>query len=222
MTTYDAMLAAQGNPAVPTSPFDLPSAGNRAIPSTSVAASSDDVFVKQMHDSDKRVLPVSAGQKGGTGDSMGGREIRVENQRTGNLDRKPMYLTAKMSDNLVKPEERVRIYVEVRNQTSTSVKCLKLKLRRIIKNLKTESSGKNSLKIEKEDIKSIDYYQGAVFPLPAEADYKGYVEFDVPKGLMETNVEHKGYFEREYEFKLECVMTLHRNLPVYIPIVVKN
>ena len=216
------MLNNQANAPLPTSPFDLPSAGNRAIPSTAVAAPSDDEFTRQMCESDRRFLPVSAGQRGGTGDSVGGREIRVENTRVGNLDRKPMYLTAKMSDNLVKIEERVRIYVEVRNQSSTSVKCLKLKLRRIIKNLKTESSGKNSLKIEKEDIKSVDFYQGAVFPLPAEADYKGYLEFDIPKGLMETNVEHKGYFEREYEFKLECVISLNRNLPVYIPIVVKN
>ena len=214
------MLAAQGANAgpLPTSPFDLPSAGNRAIPSTSMAAPSDDEFVRQMKESEQRVLPVSAGQRGGTGDSVGGKEVRVENQRKGYG--KPMFLTAKMSDNLVRPEERVKIYVEVRNQSSTPIKCLKLKLRRIIKNLKTESSGKNSLKVEKEDIKSIDFYQGSVFPLPAEADYKGYVEFDIPKALMETNVEHKGYFEREYEFKLECVLQYHRNLPVYIPIVV--
>eukprot|EP00009_Paramoeba_aestuarina_P016511 CAMPEP_0201531174 /NCGR_PEP_ID=MMETSP0161_2-20130828/46775_1 /ASSEMBLY_ACC=CAM_ASM_000251 /TAXON_ID=180227 /ORGANISM="Neoparamoeba aestuarina, Strain SoJaBio B1-5/56/2" /LENGTH=57 /DNA_ID=CAMNT_0047933897 /DNA_START=135 /DNA_END=305 /DNA_ORIENTATION=- len=56
-----------------------------------------------------------------------------------------------------------------------------------------------------EDIRVIDYHQGAVFPLSANADYKGYLEFKVPESIVPTNLQHKGYFEREYEFKIECI-----------------
>jgi hypothetical protein len=233
-------------------PFDLPPIGSANInPSPFnlppvqtgvVEAPVDDSasLVKEMNESDRRGIAIGPGVSGGNGKDKGRECIIVQNSRTGHLERKPMYLTAKLENNEIRPQQRVRLYVEVQNQSSMVIKHLRVSFRRILRNLRTDDKGKNTLRTDKELVKVSDFWQGAVFPLPAEADYKGYLEFDIPRNVPPTNLEHRGFFERvsnhfspafpeaecpfsffqEYELKLECVVTLKRNLAVYIPVVV--
>ena len=219
-----------GSPSHQPSPFDLPSVGSGGPEEQGGSSSSTPIANKnpphpnEMLQSDKRAeihVCAGPGTSGGNGKDKGGEEILVQNTTKSHVGRKPLMLKAKLMNNAVHPGDKVRIYVEVHNRSTMVVRNLKVTMRRHTRNLKQDEKGKSSLRAEKHDVRSNEYWQGAVFPLPAEADYKGHIEFDIPVDVVLTNLEHRGYFEREYDLKLECVLSLHNNLAVYIPVIVE-
>ena len=75
---------------------------------------------------------------------------------------------------------------------------------------------------QKEIVRREEFYQGSIFPLQAESNYKGEVQFAIPPNLPGTNLQHAGFFERDYDLKVECILPLRANLAVYLPIVIES
>ena len=97
---------------------------------------------------------------------------------------------------------------------------LKVTLRRIEKNQKYDAKGRQVMATDALKIHKQEFYQGSMFPLPAESNYTGELLYTIPHGLKPTNVAQRGVFEREYDLSVQCVLSMRKNLSVRFPLVI--
>jgi MIT (microtubule interacting and transport) domain/Arrestin (or S-antigen), C-terminal domain len=147
-----------------------------------------------------------------------GEPITVSNKTKSLMGRKVLHMTATLMSGMVACGEKAELCVEVINESTMVVEYLKVTLRSHTRKAVTDSKGRNTMDKAKDVVRREEFYQGSIFPLQAESNYKGTIHFAVPPDLPVTNLQHAGFFEREYDLKIECVLSMRSNLIVYMPI----
>lgn len=100
------------------------------------------------------------------------------------------------------------------------VQFLKVTLRRIERNQKYDAKGRQIMATDALKVHRQEFYQGSIFPLPAESNYSGDLLYTIPHGLKPTNLAQPGVFEREYDLSVQCELSMRKNLSVRFPVVV--
>lgn len=149
-----------------------------------------------------------------------GRIIQIANETKSVLARQRLKLAVCLQNNLIRPGENIKIHVKVENRSTMVVNFLKLTLRRIERTRKFDSKGREVMAVDAIKVHRQEFYQGSMFPLPAEANYTGELLYQVPSGLRATNMFQRGIFEREYDMCIECDLSMRKNLKVRFEVII--
>ena len=145
----------------------------------------------------------------------------MSNETKSIIGRQKLILNVSIQHNVVHAGDRVKIYVKVDNRSTMVVNFIKVVLRRIVRRVRFDSRGKSSMQIDCDKLVKEEYYQGGIFPLPAESNYNGEVELPIPRPLEPTNTYLKGEFEREYDVSVQLDIAMRKkNLKVRFPIII--
>lgn len=146
--------------------------------------------------------------------------IQIANETKSVLGRQRLKLSVSVTSNAAACDEQIRIFVKVENRSTMVVNHLKVTLRRIERIQKFDHKGRQSMATDTLKVHRQEYYQGQIFPLPAESNYSGELVYKVPKGLKATNTSQPGIFEREYDLSVQCDLSMRKNLGVRFPLIV--
>ena len=146
--------------------------------------------------------------------------VQVSNETKSLLGRQKLILAVSVKSNVVLPNERLTIYIKVDNRSTMVVDSIKVSMRRIERMQKFDSKGKNIMTNDVVKVDKQEYFQGGIFPLPAESNYTGEIVYHIPADLRPTNLFQRGVFEREYDLTVQCQISMRNNLKVRFPVVV--
>ena len=105
----------------------------------------------------------------------------MSNETKSIIGRQKLILNVSIQHNVVHAGDRVKIYVKVDNRSTMVVNFIKVVLRRIVRRVRFDSRGKSSMQIDCDKLVKEEYYQGGIFPLPAESNYNGEDELPIPR-----------------------------------------
>ena len=97
---------------------------------------------------------------------------------------------------------------------------LKVTLRRIERYQRYDAKNRIVMMSDAVKIHRQEFYQGSIFPLPAESNYTGELIYQIPNALKPTNESQREVFERTYDLSVQCGLSMHKNLSVRLPLVV--
>jgi hypothetical protein len=148
--------------------------------------------------------------------------VQVSNETKSLLGRQKLILAISIKSNVVYPNDRLTIYIKVDNRSTMVVNSIKVTLRRIERVQRFDSRGKSVISTDIVKVDKQEYFQGGIFPLPAESNYTGELTYHFPSSLKPTNLFQRGVFEREYDMSVQCIISMHKNLKVRFPIGVER
>ena len=145
--------------------------------------------------------------------------IQITNE-TKSLMRQKLRMAVSVDNNLVFPGDKLKISVKIENRSTLVIQLLKVTLRRIEKTQKYDAKGRQVMATDALKIHRQEFYQGSIFPLPAESNYSGDLVYNIPKGLKPTNLSQRGIYEREYDLSVQCDISMRKNLKVRFPLII--
>ena len=145
-----------------------------------------------------------------------GREVVVSKNRFLPFEKKPLSMKVSIENNRVEPKQKLRVQIFLQNGSSSTVKCIRIKLRRYFQDI-----NKTELKEKKNSIKTVNYANADEFPLPSGEMFNGVLYFGIPLLTLSTSDQHQSHHKRAYELKIQCILGyLFKNVSVHVPLIV--